>query len=375
MNCNHNNKHNMGHTDTHDDGNTSNNCHGHDYLKQSTIPVDVMDKSISQLTDDMLMTGFQGRKLAEAIECWLGMLKDDDLTIFMGLSGAMVPAGMRRIISYLIEHRLIDCLVSTGANIFHDCHEALGQKHYVGSHTANDCALFSKGVDRIYDVFAVEDEFHDIEIFIGEFAKTMDDSRTYSSREFLYQLGKHISEKGGADDSIIVSAFKNNVPIFIPALCDSSIGIGLTLARREGCKLVIDQIKDVDEITQIVEVSGKTGVVYFGGGVPKNFIQQTQIVAGFLGAEVTGHDRAIQFTTDAPHWGGLSGCTFEEAISWGKIGETAKKVQVFVDSTIAFPIVSHSLHEKTKGLVRSVPAFDWSGNRARISHGPVHINK
>lgn len=366
MNCNHNNNHGTDNID---------NTQGHDYLQQPTIPTNVEDKSIAQLTNDMLLTGFQGRRLAEAIECWAGMLKEDGLTIFMGLSGAMVPAGMRRIISYLIEHRLIDCLVSTGANIFHDCHEALGQKHYVGSHTANDCALFEKGVDRIYDVFAVEDEFHDVETFIGNFAKTMDDSRTYSSREFLSLLGEHISEKGGADDSIIVSAFRNNVPIFIPALCDSSIGIGLTLARRQGCNLVIDQIKDVDEITQIVEETDRTGVVYFGGGVPKNFIQQTEIVAGFLGTEVTGHDWAIQFTTDAPHWGGLSGCTFEEAVSWGKIGETAKKVQVFVDSTIAFPIVSHSLHEKTKGLVRNVPVYDWGGDRVKISQKSMPINK
>jgi deoxyhypusine synthase len=158
-----------------------------------------------------------------------------------------------------------------------------------------------------------------------------------------------------------VSAYRHNIPIFVPALSDSSIGIGLTIARRRGLKLEIDQIKDVDEVTQIVEKSGKTGVVYIGGGVPKNFIQQTEVIASILGMQIGGHDYAIQYTTDAPHWGGLSGCTFDEAVSWGKIAAQAKKVQVFVDATIALPIVAHALHEKCRELKRNAPIFDWKG--------------
>ncbi|MGP8337818.1 MAG: deoxyhypusine synthase [Methanosarcinaceae archaeon] len=323
-----------------------------------TNPIVVKNRSISELTDAMINTGFQGRKLAESVQVWHNMLKEDDLTILMGLSGAMVPAGMRKIISYMIQNRMIDCLVSTGANIFHDCHEALGMKHYVGSHLADDEKLYKHGVDRIYDVFAVENEFRNVDHMIADFAKTIE-GRTYSSREFMYMLGKEIARRGGDDDSILVSACNYGVPIFTPALCDSSIGIGLTIARRDGYITNIDQIQDVDEITQIVERSQKTGVIYVGGGVPKNFIQQTEVVASIVGTKVNGHDYAIQYTTDVPHWGGLSGCTFDEAVSWGKIAPQAKKVQVFVDATIALPVVSHALYEKNRESDRRYPIFYW----------------
>ncbi len=338
--------------------------HQNTFTQTPTKPVDIKDRSISELIDAMTYTGFQGRKLAESVHAWNNMLNEKNLTVFMGLTGAMVPAGMRKIILHLIENRLIDCLVSTGANIFHDCHEALGMKHYVGSHQADDRVLFENGVDRIYDVFAIEKEFRDTDHLIANFVQKLDD-RPYSSREFIYLLGKEIEQLGGHEDSIIVSAYRNNIPIFIPALCDSSIGIGLAIARRKNCSLkIIDQIKDVDEITQIVEKSEKTGVIYIGGGVPKNFIQQTEIVSSIMGTEGCGHDYAIQYTTDVPHWGGLSGCTFDEAISWGKISTSAKKVQVFVDATIALPIVSHALFEKTRYLKRSYPIFNWTSSSA-----------
>ena len=334
------------------------------FTQNPTRPVEIKDRSVSDLMDAMQYTGFQGRKLAESVKAWKNMLKDENVTIFMGLSGAMVPAGMRKVITYLIENRLIDCLVSTGANIFHDCHEALGLKHYVGSHMANDEELFEHGVDRIYDVFAYEEEFRNTDHFIADFAKRHDGEQ-YSSREFIRLLGKEISEKGD-NQSIIASAYKHNVPIFIPALCDSSIGIGLTIARRFGCNVNIDQIKDVDEITQMVELSEKTGVVYVGGGVPKNFIQQTEVVASIMGHDVAGHEYAIQYTADVPHWGGLSGCTFDEAVSWGKIAKEAKKVQVFMDATIALPIVTQALYEKTKDKVRKTPSFNWEEGQANI---------
>jgi len=332
--------------------------HTNVFTRIPTNAVDVRDRSISELMDAMLTTGFQGRKLAESVQAWHNMLNEDKITIFMGLTGAMVPAGMRKVITYMIQHHMIDCLVSTGANMFHDCHEALGMKHYVGSHLADDEKLFEHGVDRIYDVFAFEQEFRNTDHLIADFSKTLGNS-PYSSREFMHLLGKEIVRRGGEDDSIVVSAYRHNVPIFIPALCDSSIGIGLVIARRNGHTVNVDQTKDVDEITQMVEKSEKTGVVYVGGGVPKNFIQQTEIIASIMGIEVCGHDYAIQYTTDAPHWGGLSGCTFDEAISWGKIAPQAKKVQVFVDATIALPIVAHALHEKTHGFNRRYPVFNW----------------
>ena len=143
--------------------------------------------------------------------------------------------------------------------------------------------------------------------------------------------------------SLIGSSVRSGVPVFIPAISDSSIGIGLLMARREGVRVEIDQIADVDEIAKIVEGSKKTGVIYIGGGVPKNFIQQTQVIASIYESRQEGHAYAIQYTTDAPHWGGLSGCTFEEAISWGKESVHTPRVQCFCDATIALPLVTAAL--------------------------------
>ncbi len=341
----------------------------HRYLETPTRPIRVNEKPIDALLDEMRGIGFQGRNLGESVEIWGQMLKEKNLSIFLGLSGAMVPAGMRRIIAFLIEKRLIDCLVSTGANLFHDAHEALGGFHYLGKEEVDGASLFECGVDRIHDIFASEKEFRRLDEKVGKFALSLKTDRPYSSREFMFLFGELISKQGGASDSIVVSAYKKNVPVFVPALSDSSIGIGLTIASRKGHHINVDQIKDVDEITRIVEASQKTGVVYIGGGVPKNFIQQTEIVASIFGSREMGHEFAIQFTTDSPQWGGLSGCTFEEAVSWGKIAPKAKKVQVFADATSALPIVSHALLSKTKNSLknRKHPRFDCSKENLKVS--------
>ncbi|ADC65028.1 deoxyhypusine synthase [Ferroglobus placidus DSM 10642] len=299
-------------------------------------PIEVAEKKISELLLAMAKTGFQGRKLGEAFEIWLEMLKEDEITIFMGLSGAMVPAGMRKIISWLIRNRYIDVLVSTGANIFHDIHEALGFKHYLGSEIVDDYELFKKGIDRIYNVFAYEEEFNRVDYVLANIISGIEG--IMSSRQFLEEIAKRLEVKDR--DSILVSAYESDVPIFCPAIADSSIGIASSIASR---KVVVDTMKDVEELTEIVVNSKKTGVIFIGGGVPKNFIQQAEIVARLKGYEVRGHEYAIQITTDTPQFGGLSGCTFEEGVSWGKINRKARKVQVNCDATIALPILSHAL--------------------------------
>jgi len=139
------------------------------------------------------------------------------------------------------------------------------------------------------------------------------------------------------------------------------------MAMREGHSIIIDGIRDVDEITQIVERSEKTGVIYIGGGVPKNFIQQTEVVAELVGEYSGGHSYAIQYTADSPHWGGLSGCTFEEAVSWGKVKKEASKVQVFSDATITVPLVVQALRES--GCQRKrVPSFEWKEEGLKLEY-------
>ncbi len=297
---------------------------------------------VDSLLKQMSMTGFQGRKLGESVAVWSQMIEDPDVTIFAGLSGAMVPAGMQECLITLLENRFIDVLVSTGANIFHDICEHAGIRHYLGHHMVDDQDLFRQGIDRIYDVFAYEDQFRGVDAKIAEFAEGLV-GFSGSSADFIRQLGVWLSHEYPSGRSITATAARLNIPIFIPALCDSSIGIALVMARREGHLVIIDQLADTDQLTGYVEKAQKTGVIYVGGGVPKNFIQQTQVIASIHDHECGGHDYAIQYTTDTPHYGGLSGCTFEEAVSWGKESCTCRKVQCFCDATIALPLVISAL--------------------------------
>jgi len=260
---------------------------------EPTEPVDVSEKSISELLLSMAKTGFQGRKLGEAFKIWLKMLEEERITILMGLAGAMVPAGMRKIIAWLIRNRYIDVLVSTGANLFHDIHEAMGFKHYLGSECVNDYHLFKKGINRIHNVFAYDEEFNRVDYTLADITSELDG--VMSSRQFLEEIAKRIDVKDR--NSIIISAYESGVPIFCPAIADSSIGIAAALADR---RVIIDTIRDVEELTELVASSEKTGVIYIGGGVPKNFIQQTEVVARLKGYNVKGHEYAIQITTDTP---------------------------------------------------------------------------
>jgi deoxyhypusine synthase len=290
----------------------------------------------------MARTGFQGRKLGESVAVIKKMLADPECTVFLGLSGAMIPAGMQKCLVEMVRHHYVDVIVSTGANIFHDICEHAGVCHYLGHHHVDDTGLYKKGIDRIYDVFAFEQEFRRVDRDIAAFGESIAPFRG-SSREFIRIFGEHLIKEYPERESLVSACTDENVPVFIPALCDSSIGIGLLIARRRGFDIDIDQIADTDEITVLVEDAGKTGVIYVGGGVPKNFIQQTQVIGSIHEKDRGGHDYAVQYTTDSPHWGGLSGCTFEEAISWGKESPVSVHVQCHVDTTIALPLVISAL--------------------------------
>ncbi|MDD5143869.1 deoxyhypusine synthase [Methanoregula sp.] len=302
----------------------------------------VPSDNVGTLLSGMAQTGFQGRKLGESVAIWRQMLADPDCTIFFGLSGAMIPAGMQQCLIEMVKRHYVDVIVSTGANIFHDTCEHLGVCHYIGHHQTDDHELYKRGIDRIYDVFAFEEEFRTVDRGIASWSASLAPFRG-SSREFISRLGKWLSEEKPGAESLTSVCANEKVPIFIPALADSSIGIGLLIARRRGLDINIDQIADADEITSLVEEAKCTGVIYVGGGVPKNFIQQTQVIGSIHEKDLGGHKYAIQYTTDSPQWGGLSGCTFEEGISWGKESATSSQVQAHVDATIALPLVISAL--------------------------------
>ena len=339
----------------------------YEILSRPTRPLMIdRRRTVADLLEKMQGVSFQGRNLATAYQVWRRMLRDRTM-IMMGMAGAMVPAGMRRLVVYLIKNRLIDCLVSTGANFFHDVHETLGRFHYQGSPNVDDVALQKNLIDRMYDTLADEEEFREEDAFVGRFASTLDHSRPYTTREFLYLFGKELLKRA-KEDGIITAAYKARIPLYCPAVGDSSIGIGIAENRYLGKnQLTFDVIGDVLETARLAGESPSTGVIYFGGGTPKNFIQQSEVTATFIRQAHNGHKYAIQVVTDAPHWGGLSGCTFEEAQSWGKIAPDASLATVHCDSTIAMPMLVTALSEnptlirkRKKPIFRMGPELDFT---------------
>ena len=236
------------------------------------------------LTADELLVrmeriSFQGRNLATAHRIWQKMLQDD-VTIFLGMAGALSAGGLRMVVAHLILNRYVDCLVSTGANLYHDLHETRGQHHYVGSAHADDAALAENRIDRVYDTYASEEEFISNDIWIAEFATTLE-TRPYTTREFLYLLGGHLWQTTGRD-GILTAAYRANVPIFCPAIADSSIGMGLSQARQKKAGTGhIDIIGDIVESANLVIRRPRTASVVLGGGTPKNFINQATVQAEF----------------------------------------------------------------------------------------------
>jgi deoxyhypusine synthase len=319
--------------------------HKHELLARPTRPLAIDNrKSTAALLEKMQGISFQGRNLATAYQVWKKML-GDRVMIMMGMAGAMVPAGMRRLVVYMIKNRLIDCLASTGANFFHDMHESLGRKHFQCSPNVDDVSLQKNLIDRMYDTLADEEEFRELDEIVGRFAAILDQSRPYTTREFLYLLGKEISRRA-KEDGIVTAAYKAGIPLYCPAVADSSIGIGIAENRHLGKnQFNFDVIGDVLETAHLAADSPASGVIYFGGGTPKNFLQQSEVTATFIRKSTEGHKYALQVVTDAPHWGGLSGCTLEEAQSWGKIAHDASMVTVHCDSTIAMPLLVTALSE------------------------------
>jgi deoxyhypusine synthase len=304
---------------------------------------------------------FQGRNLATAHRIWQKMLQDD-VTIFMGMAGALSAGGLRMIVAHLILHRYVDCLVSTGANLYHDLHETRGQHHYVGSPHADDAALAEDRIDRVYDTYASEEEFISNDNWIADFAVTLD-ARPYTTREFLHQLGGHLWKTTGRE-GILTAAFRANVPIFCPAIADSSVGMGLSQARQKKAGTGhIDIIGDIVESANLVIRRPRTASVVLGGGTPKNFINQASVQAEFYSDEVGGHRYALQIVTDVPHFGGASGSSLEEAQSWGKLATDSARVSVQCDATIALPLLASALATTAPPLLatRKLPVFTLAG--------------
>jgi deoxyhypusine synthase len=343
------------------------------YLKRKVEAIEVKEKSISQLLAEMSRTAFQGRKLGEAVELWEAMLKEKDLTIIMGFSGSMSTAGQWKIINWLMENRFIDVLVSTGANVSEDIVDAVGLGYWQGTHIVNDEALLKADINRYYDVYGKELDYRKMEELMTDFLLSLKTGFTYSSMELLYLFGRWLSKR--EIKSIAAVAAENEVPIFCPAITDSAYGEAFLMAKNQGHDIMLDQVKEFDQFVSIGEKAKDIGVIYIGGGVPKDFTQLIAISVspktmdqgvpgreGFKRKSIKEyyypHKYAIQITTDSPQWGGLSGCTLEEAVSWGKIRSEGRRAVCYCDATIALPIITHALNERVKAK-RKAPDLSW----------------
>ncbi|MCS6804503.1 MAG: deoxyhypusine synthase family protein [Acidobacteriota bacterium] len=313
------------------------------FLTTPTRPLQIdRDRSVAGVLDKMEGISYQGRNLALARHIWKRMLADGAL-IMMGMSGLLIPAGMRRLVVYLIKNRFIDLLVVTGGNLFHDLHETLGRYHYIGSPDLNDAELRDALVDRTYDTLGSDIEFREAHEWIANFVAQLDVSRPYSTREFLYLLGRELSEIA-AEDGVLTAAYKSKIPVYCPSIADSAMGTGLAMSRVERKReLTFDIVQDVEEVAYLAAKSPKTGLVCFGGGSPKDFLEQAYATANMLKLTARGHQYAVQIVTEPPHFGSSAELTLEESQSWGKVAKNAQKVTVFCDGTIAMPILVTAL--------------------------------
>jgi deoxyhypusine synthase len=315
-------------------------------LKQKIQHIDIKTFNSVPLIDSFDHMAFQSRNLARACEIYDTMLKDKDCTVILCLTGSLVSAGMKKIIVDLIKHNMVDIIVSTGAIVVdQDFFEGLGFYHYRGFIDVDDNELRKLSIDRIYDTFIDEDDLRICDMTIGKIADSMT-PKAYSSREFIIEMGKYLEKHGKNPESFVLTAYKNNVPIFCPAFSDSSAGFGLVLHQTERKEHIsIDSVKDFKELTELKIKVKETGLVIIGGGVPKNFVQDTVVAADILGVDTPMHKYAIQLTVADEKDGALSGSTLKEANSWGKV-DTLYEQMVFSEATLTFPLLASYAYHK-----------------------------
>jgi len=275
------------------------------------------------------------------------MLADRDCVIFLTIAGSTSAAGCMQIYADLVKYNMVDAVVATGASIVDmDFFEALGYRHYQGTPHVDDRELRRLYIDRIYDTFIDEEQLQHCDKTVTEIADRLP-PRPYSSREFIREMGKYLTKKAKKKGSLVQVAYENDVPVFCPAFSDSSAGFGLVLHqhRRPGNHVSIDSVKDFRELTEIKIAAPTSGLLMIGGGVPKNFIQDTVICAEILGKDVPMHRYAIQITVADVRDGACSSSTLREAASWGKVDTVAEQM-VFAEATMALPLLaSYAFHK------------------------------
>jgi len=318
-----------------------------DLLSKEIEHIDITKFDSREIISSMEKMSFVSRETANAANIFNEMLKDKDCTIFLTLAGSTSAAGCMHIYRDLVKYNMVDAIVATGASIIDmDFFEALGFKHYQGSQFQDDTELRDNYIDRIYDTYINEDDLQICDKTIGEIADKLV-SRSYTSREFIYEIGKYLKTNAKKKGSLIEISYDNNVPIFCPAFTDSSAGFGLVMHQERNPKnhITIDSIREFRELTEVKIRSKGSGLFMIGGGVPKNFIQDTVICAELLGKHVNMHKYAVQITVADSRDGSCSSSTLKEASSWGKV-ETTKEQMVFAEATTVLPLIASDAFHK-----------------------------
>lgn len=317
-----------------------------DFLKKKITHIDIKKFNSIPLIDSFEHMAFQSRNLARACKIYDLMLKDKDCTNILCLAGSLVSAGLKKILIDLIQNNMVDAVVSSGAIIVdQDFFEGLGFYHYHGSIHADDNELRELMINRIYDTYIDEENLRICDNTIKKIADSLKPS-AYSSREFIYEMGKYLDKNGKNPESFVLTAYKKEVPIFCPAFSDSSAGFGLVHHQTEkNDHISIDSVKDFKELTELKIKSEETGVIMIGGGVPKNFVQDTVVAADILGVDAPMHKYAVQLTVADERDGALSGSTFKEASSWGKVDQSFEQI-VFSEATVTFPLLASYVYHK-----------------------------
>jgi len=340
---------------------------GHDDGLEALTPLDVgAADSVDALVRSMSLTAFGGRRLGEAADVLEAMVRDEECFRVLTVSGAMTIAKQGLVICEMIDRGWIQAVVSTGALMTHGLSEGAGLLHFKHRPEMRDEDLFEKGYNRVYDTIELERNLDDVERLLQHALDTADEAEPLSSAAICRSLGRLLDE-GGADRAVLRSAYLRDVPIYVPAFTDSELGLDFAIhnhLRRERGRpsLRFDPFLDLDDFAERVRRQERLGIFTIGGGVPRNWAQQVapylEIRRARLGIEepLRRYRYAARICPEPEHWGGLSGCSYTEGVSWGKFvppAEGGRFAEVYADATIAWPLVVRAVMERLDASPRA----------------------
>jgi deoxyhypusine synthase len=327
-------------------------------LSKTVEHIDITSFDARPIIDSMAKMSFTSRDLASATEIFNEMLADKNCSIILTIAGSTSAGGCMDLYTDLVKYNMVDAVVATGASIVDmDFFEAMGFKHYQGSADLDDRQLRDMYIDRIYDTLIDENELQAVDHTIADIADSLP-AKPYSSREFIREMGRWCVQNAKKHNSLVETCFRHDVPIFCPAFTDSSAGFGLVVHqdRNPDQHLTLDSIRDFRELTDIKIKAGTTGLLMIGGGVPKNFTQDTVVCAEILGKEVDMHKYAIQITVADSRDGACSSSTLKEACSWGKV-DIAREQMVFAEAGAVLPLLASDAYHRNHWKAREARKF------------------